>query len=85
MQRSGKRYYILKILEIIEIKNWDNPNPKTKQAMAVAALPATRPIIATEEMKSEIEKAISKQLGIGIDIVNNENKSGLSRMMNFGA
>lgn len=85
MQRSGKRYYILKILEIIEIKNWDNPNPKTKQAMAVAGLPATRSIIATEEMESEITKAINKQLGIGIDIVNNENRSGLSRMMNFGA
>jgi len=53
--------------------------------MAVAALPATRPITATEEIQSEIVKAINKQIGIGIDIASNENRSGLSRMMNFGA
>ena len=80
-----KEYYILTIIEVIEIKNWDDPNPKTKQAMAAAALPATKPITTTEEMKNEITKAINKQLGIGIDILKNENRSGLSRMINFGA
>lgn len=74
--KPKKRYYILKILKIIEIKNWDNPNLKTKQAMAVVALPAKKPITDTEEIKDEIVKAINKQFSIGIDIGEGISKSG---------
>lgn len=81
-----KEYYILTILEIIEIKNWDNPNPKAKEAMAVAALPATPPITPAEDMQEEIRKAISKQFAIGIDIGEGVSRSGQSRKntMMFG-
>ncbi len=82
-----KRYYILKILEIIEIKNWDNPNPsKVKEAMAVAALPAIAPITPIEDMQKEITKAINKQFAIGIDIGEEISRSGQSRKntMMFG-
>ena len=82
-----KRYYILKILEIIEIKNWDNPNPsKVKEAMAVAALPATNPITPIEDMQEEIIKAINKQNGIGIDIGDGYSRSGqaIKNTMMFG-
>lgn len=83
----NKEYYVLEILEIIEIKNWDNPNPsKVKEAMAVAALPATAPITHIEDMKEEITKAINKQFSIGIDIGEEINRSGLARKntMMFG-
>lgn len=73
---EGKEYYILTIIEIIEIRNWDNPNLKAKQAMAVATLPATKPITATEEIQSEIVKAINKQFSIGIDIGEGISKTG---------
>lgn len=82
-----KRYYILKILEIIEIKNWDNPNPsKVKEAMAVAAPPAIAPITPIEDMQKEITKAINKQFAIGIDIGEEISRSGQSRKntMMFG-
>lgn len=82
-----KEYYILTILKIIEIKNWDNPNPpKVKEAMAVAALPATAPITPIEDMQEEITKAINKQFTIGIDIGEGISRSGQSRKntMMFG-
>lgn len=69
-------YYILEILEIIGISNWNIPNPNSKQAMAVATLPATKPITATEEIQSEIVKAINKQFSIGIDIGEGISKTG---------
>lgn len=65
---EGKKYYILEILEIIEIRNWDNPNPNANVAMATAALPATRPITPEGDMQDEIRKAIEKQIGLNIDI-----------------
>ena len=82
-----KEYYILTILEIIEIKNWDNPNPpKVKEAMAVVALPATPPITPNGDMQEEIRKAISKQFAIGIDIGEGISRSGQARknIMRFG-
>ena len=85
--KPKKRYYILKILKIIEIKNWDNPNPpKVKEAMAVAALPATAPITPIENFQEEITKAINKQFAIGIDIGEGISRSGQSRKntMMFG-
>lgn len=75
---EDEEYYILEILEIIEIRNWDIPNPNSKQAMAVATLPATKPITATEEIQSEIVKAINKQFSIGIDIGEGISKTGQS-------
>lgn len=83
---KNKEYYILSILKIIEIKNWDNPNPKVKEAMAVAALPATAPIKPIEDMQKEIAKAINKQFAIGIDIGAGGSRSGQSRknIMMFG-
>lgn len=44
--------------------------------MAIAALPAMRPITATEEIKNEITKAINKQFSIGIDIGEGISKTG---------
>lgn len=46
--------------------------------MAVATLPATKPITATEEIQSEIVKAINKQFSIGIDIGEGISKTGQS-------
>ena len=73
----NKKYYILVILEILEIKNFDNPNPsKLKEAMAIAALPATNPITPINNMQEEITKAINKQIGININIGESTNRSG---------
>ena len=83
---ESKEYYILKILEIIEIKNWDNPSPNANVAMATAALPATKPITPEGDMQEEIRKAIEKQIGINIDIEEAINRSGQARknIMMFG-
>jgi hypothetical protein len=80
---KGKEYYILTILEIIEIKNLDNPNPlKVKEAMATAMLPAINK--DNEDTQAEIKKAIEKSLyksfSIGIDLGNGTNMSGQSRL-----
>ena len=84
--KERKKYYILEILEIIEIKNWNNPNPKIKEAMAVAALPATPPITPNGDIQEEIRKSISKQFAIGIDIGEGVSRSGQSikNTMMFG-
>ena len=83
----NKKYYILVILEILEIKNFDNPNPsKLKEAMAIAALPATNSITPINSMQEEITKAINKQIGINIDIGESMNRSGqaIKNTMMFG-
>lgn len=47
--------------------------------MASAALQATRPVTAVEDMKEEITKAINKQIGININIGEATNRSGQER------
>ncbi len=84
----GKEYYILEIIKIIEIQNWNNPNPIgsipripiMNNAMAAAVEQATH------EAQDEIEKAINKQLGMGInaeEALNKVTQEMKNRMM-FG-
>lgn len=57
---EGKEYYILEILEIIEIRNWNNSKPKAKEAMATATLPDT----LTESFQEATAKLNVVNIGI---------------------
>ena len=66
---------ILEILKDKDVKDWDDPNSKVKEAMAVAALSALPLIKPIEDIQEEITKAINKQIAIGIDIGKGDSKS----------
>ena len=85
---KGKEYYILTIIKIIEIKNWDVPKPTCSiPTVPIMNSPMAAAVQqATEEAQNEIEKAIKKQFEIGIDIEEALNRTAeeMKNKMMFG-